>query len=122
MKRIEVNDIVRVTDWGWQYSAYTSWFKEFKVELNLEWIIRYAYGDNAHYEGHRYDDTKYKVLFVATRRNQALITGDIDCGKVYLIDIDGIELYDKPTEMTISEVEEKLGIKNLKIIKENNNG
>ena len=31
------------------------------------------------------------------------------------------ERKEKPVEMTIAEIEEKLGIKNLKIIKENNN-
>ena len=120
---IKVNDIVRVKDWGGQFSTNTSWFNEHSGELNLDWIIRYAYNDETHYEKHKYDDdSKYKVLFVDTWRNKALITEDTyfgsNWGSVYLIGIDSIELYDKLTEMTISEIEEKLGIKNLKIIKE----
>ena len=128
MKKIEVNDIVRVTDWGKQFSSNTAWFNEHRTELNLDWIIRYAYKDSRHYVEHQYDDNnRYKVLFVDTQYNKALISSythffSSEYEEVYLIGIGGIELYDKPTEMTISEIEEKLGVKNLKIIKENNNG
>ena len=124
---IKVGDIVRVTDWGRQYSRRTAWFKEHINQLETEWLINFAYGDQTHYMEHKCDDiTKYKVLYIDIVAGLCLITpfswfnGVID--DVYLIGLDAVELYDKPIEMTISKIEETLGIKNLKIIKENENG
>ena len=118
---IKVDDIVRVANWSGQYIVANSWFLRHKDELNFEWVIRYAYGDDTNYLEHRCnDDSKYQVLFIDDFGNVALIT---DFYATYLIDMDCLELYYKPTEcepteMTISEIEEELGISNLKIIKE----
>lgn len=121
---IQVGDIVRVTDWGRQYSRFTDWFKEHTGQLKTEWLIKYAYGDETHYGGFKCNDiTRYRVLYIDIVDEVCLITRMADYSdkaefEVYLIGLNGVELYDKPTEMTISEIEEKLGIRNLKIIKE----
>lgn len=120
---IKVGDIVRVSDWGRQFSSNSSWFKTHIDDLETEWLIKYAHGDSTHYTKHKYNDTnKYQVLYVDEYEKKCLITLNHDCynyvSNVYLIGLKGVELYDKPTELTISEIEEKLGIKNLKIIKE----
>ena len=118
---IKVGDIVRVTNWGKQYYSNESWFEtqytQGKIPLNF--VARYAYGDTSNYRNCRYDDdTRYEVLYVSARpKSRVLICDERPmCTNIYLLDIDGVELYDKPVEMTISEIEEKLGITNLKIV------
>lgn len=120
---VHAGDIVRVTNWGRQYSRFTKWFEDHIDQLETEWVIHYPYGNDTHYKGHKCNDiTKYRVLYIDIVDKMCLITrvsayqGAIF--EVYLIGLDALELYDKPTEMTISEIEEKLGIRNLKIVKE----
>lgn len=122
---IKVGDIVRVTDWGRQFSSNSLWFETHIDDLETEWLIKYAHGNSTHYTEHKYNDTnKYQVLYVDECEEKCLITQKnyyYDyVSNVYLISLKGVELYDKPTEieMTISEIEEKLGVKNLKIVKE----
>lgn len=118
---IKAGDIVRVKDWGNAYTTYAEWFRENASELNIDWIIRYAYDNDSKYINHKCDDAdKYQVLYVKDR--YALITRSYSfpwsAGAVYLVGIGTLELYDKPTEMTVSEIEKRLGIENLKIVKE----
>lgn len=119
---LKVGDIVRVTDWGCQFSTNSLWFVEHMDDLETEWLINYAYNNSTHYMEHQYNDTnKYRVLYVDEHDKKCLITqkGYSDrVSDIYLIGLEGVELYDKPTEMTVSDIEKKLGIKNLKIIKE----
>ena len=120
---LKAGDIVRVTDWGCQYSTNSLWFVEHMDDLETEWLIKYTYGDTTHYTEHQYTDVwnEYRVLYVDEYERKCLITRHYYSDRVsdvYLIGLKGVELYDKPTEMTISEIEKKLGIKNLKIIKE----
>jgi len=118
---IKAGDIVRVTDWGLSFPTWREWFEERKNELDFMWVLRYAYDNSVNFRSCCFtDETRYIVLYIDSDCKRALITDDIyrNLGKVYLIGLDGIELYGKPTEMTISEIEEKLGIKNLKIVEE----
>ena len=121
---IKVGDIVRVTDWGCQYSTNSLWFETHKDDLETEWLIKYAHGDSTHYKEHQYNDiNKYQVLYVDEREGKCLIAQKGYSDRVYdiyLIGLKGVELYDNPTEteMTISEIEKRLGIKNLKIVKD----
>lgn len=117
---IKVGDFIRVTNWGLSITTSRTWFEERKNELDFMWVICYAYGDDTNFCRCRFtDEAKYIVLYIDSVYKRALITSCYSGnGKVYLIKLDGIELYDKPTEMTISEIEEKLGVKNLRIIKE----
>ena len=115
-----VGDIVRVTDWGELYTTNLDWFKRPSLALRTDWLIRYSYGNSTNYNKNRYDDKyRYKILFIDDDENKILITfADCQNQEVYLIHKDGLELYDKPVEMTIEEIEEKLGIRNLKVIGE----
>ena len=116
---IKVGDFIRVTNWGLSIPADREWFEERKNELDFMWVIRYAYSDDGNFRRCCFtDEQKYIVLYIDSVYKRALISKWWGNGKVYLIKLDGIELYDKPTEMTISEIEEKLGVKNLRIIKE----
>jgi len=120
---IKAGDIVKVTDWGYQHSTSSAWFEAYIDDLETEWLIKYAYGDETSYKEYRCNDNKkYKVLYVDKYEKTCLITLADDysdfVSAVYLIGCVGVELYDKPTEMTIAEIEEKLGVKNLKIIEE----
>ena len=118
---IKVGDVVRVTNWGRGYATNSVWFEKYFDFLDPKWVIGYAYGDEDNYLHCRFDDDrKYKVLFVADDHALISLSGDSEDydGATYLIGTDSIELYDSPVEMTVAEIEEKLGIKNLKIIKE----
>lgn len=115
---IETGNRVRVTDWGHGYPTCARWFKTHEHEIEFDWAIRYAYGSSGKFHKCRYaDDTAYSVLFI--KDGKALITaGEFNDDDVYLIDVGALELYGQPIEMTISEIEEKLGIQNLKIVNE----
>lgn len=114
---IKVGDIVKVTDWGRNYSTHKQWFLDNMSNLNIEWLIRYAFGDRSKYEECKYDDdTEYKVLYISDKDHRALISRGTY--EVYLIGIDALMPYYVEVEMTIKEIEEKLGISNLKIVKE----
>ena len=119
---IKVGDTIRVKDWGGIYSLNTPWWER-QVGIKKEWMINYAYGDESKCDTEKTtDDTEYEVLYINDQK--AVITGKEALhspfkimGKVYLIDMLNIELYHQPpVEMTIKEIKEKLGIKNLKII------
>lgn len=120
-KDIKVRDIVRVTNWGELYVSDASWletqYTQGKIPINF--VARYAYGDDSNYRNHKYDDnTRYEVLYVSDElESKVLICEEgVIYANIYLLHVDGVELYDKPVEMTISEIEKKLGITNLKIV------
>ena len=131
--KIKVGDIVRVKNWGNSWNTCTSWFLEHSKELKPEWMINYKYGDwekfNKYY-GERDDDEKYEVLYVDSIGEKVLIRSyDEDTielekevgflGSTYLLGLKAVELYDgEPVEMTVTEIEKRLGIRNLKIIGE----
>lgn len=117
----KVGDIVRVKDWGKNFGVDSKWFKRYYHSLNIDWLIRYAYDDSYNfYSRQKTDNTEYKILFIDITENKILITANtpFEENKVYLINANGLELYYDPVEMTIAEIEDKLGIRNLKIIGE----
>ena len=115
---INVGDIVKVTDWGKGYSTNADWIeKHYKAgDIPLKYVIHFAYGDCGAYVKHQYNDNaEYKVLY--KDEEKALITRNGRyVGETYILGLAGIEEY--KTEMTVAEIEKKLGIRNLKIIKE----
>lgn len=121
-RKIKVGDTVKVVDWGCEYTTNDVWFYEHKNELELEWLVKYSYGNHANFIEHQYDDDgSYQVLYVDEIEEKCLITFKdlfVNISEVYLIGFDGIKLNNKATKMTISEIEEKLGIRNLEIIEE----
>lgn len=117
MEDIRVGDVVRVTDWGYMYDTNRHWIMEKYEEggIPLDYVARYAYGNDKNYLTHKYDDdTEYKVVYVFGQK--VLICEEGAYTEIYMLDASGIELYYPPTEMTIAEIEEKLGVSNLRIV------
>lgn len=112
MSKFKVGDIVRVTNWGAQYSICTTWFTKHASELKLEWIINYRYGNYSWKDNHSADE-QFKVLFVDSKDGKCLIghtcfSSDVAHG-VYLIDSDGLASVRKT--MTQDDIEMELGYK-----------
>ena len=110
MREFKVGDIVRVTNWGGQYSTCTSWFIAHASELKLEWMINYRYG-NCSWDDNHSANEQFKVLFVDSKDGRCLISRmlfncDIMHG-VYLIGSDGLALARKA--MTQDDIEMELG-------------
>ena len=68
---INVGDIVKVKDWGDSYFYVMDWFLMNNIDIQL--MIRYAYGDRSKYDEYNdetgfKDSLKYKVLAVANGR------------------------------------------------------
>ena len=121
MREFKVGDIVRVTNWGDQYSTCTSWFIAHASELKLEWMINYRYGNFSKNDNHPANE-QFKVLFVDSKDGRCLIgrmlfSGDVTHG-VYLIDSDGLASVRKA--MTQDDIEMALGYK-VELIGEWNN-
>ena len=113
MREFKVGDVVRVTNWGDQYSTCTPWFIAHASELKLEWMINYRYGNLSTNDSHPADE-KFKVLFVDDSKDgrcligRMLFSGDVTHG-VYLIDSDGLASVRKA--MTQDDIEMALGYK-----------
>lgn len=110
MSEFKVGDIVRVTNWGKQYSTYTPWFTEHASELELEWMINYCYCNGNFPKNSDYCRNKrFKVLFVDRDLGMCLIgeTFINMLGCTYLIDENGLALVRK--RMTQDDIEMKLG-------------
>lgn len=114
---IKAGDIVKVVNWGKNYSTHADWFLERADKLKPEWLVRYAYNDSRNYE--RYpkshsDNRCWEVLSVD--EGCALITQPgLFRPEVYLIRLDGLSPFTR--EMTLSEIEDALGYP-VKIVEE----
>lgn len=121
-KNFKIGDIVRVTDWGEAYPTDDSWFEERVGTIPLNYIMRYAYGNHSNYDKYKNSDdpAKYTVLYVSDGNPSRVLICNEDSidREVYMLDVNGIELYDELVEMTISQIEKKLGISHLRIISE----
>lgn len=120
---MKVGDLVRVTNWGGSFTTNNAWFLDHVHDLDVNYLIRYAYNDSTNYlERKNNDDRIFEVLYVddALAPN-ALITlatdlmtyNDDDYKKVFLIGCRDLELVNKPEKraMTLKEIEEELGYK-----------
>jgi len=109
MSKFKAGDIVRVTNWGAQYSTCTSWFTKHASELKLEWMINYRYGNYSWNDNHSVNE-QFKVLFVDEDGRcligYILFSDDFAHG-VYLIDSNGLALARK--SMTQDDIEMELG-------------
>lgn len=108
MSEFKVGDIVKVTNWGKQYSTCTPWFTKHASELELEWMINYCYNNFSKNSDH-YSHERFKVLFVDQDKKRCLI-GEMFINAVrstYLIDGDGLALVRK--RMTQDDIEMELG-------------
>lgn len=120
---MKVGDLVRVTNWGGGYTTNSAWFLDHVHDLDVNYLIRYAYNDSTNYFEHKNDDDRvFEVLYVddALAPN-ALITlatdstsfDDYDYKKVFLIGCSSLELVNEPEvhPMTLKEIEKELGYK-----------
>lgn len=91
---IKANDVVKVNDWGCEYTTYGDWFAMHADSLKTKWIACYAYGDNSKFKHYKIgeDDNNYVVLY--TDGEKALITNERNYklfgavkSAVYLIDL-----------------------------------
>ena len=119
MSEFKVGDIVRVTNWGEQYSTCTPWFTKHASELELEWMINYCYG-NFSKDSNRYPNERFKVLFVDQDKGRCLIGATFInmVGSTYLIGEAGLALVRK--RMTQDDIEMELGYR-VELIGEWNN-
>ena len=112
MSEFKVGDVVRVTNWGDQYSTCTSWFIAHASELKLEWMINYRYGNFSKNDNHPANE-QFKVLFVDSKDGRCLIGRMLFSGdavhSVYLIDSAGLASVRKA--MTQDDIEMALGYK-----------
>ena len=113
MNRLEIGDIVKVTDWGKNYSGYKDFF--IKFDIKKEYAIRYAFGNSTFYNNCRYNDSNYYEILDIRQDDYGylcLITNSTEGGQVYLIRSDVLRVYGKSgkvREMTVKEIEEELG-------------
>ena len=120
---MKVGDLVRVKNWGGGFTTNTPWFLDHVHDLDVNYLIRYAYNDSTNFLKRKNDDDRvFEVLYVddALAPN-ALITlapdlmdyNDDDFRKVFLIGCNDLELANEPEvhSMTLKEIEEELGYK-----------
>ena len=124
MYNFKVGDIVQIKDWGAMCSTYNDWFIKNAHLLDIDWIARYAYGDNRNFQKYnkmtveKDDKRKYKILYLDMSEDNytpayshyALIEPFDESSpykQVFLMSIYGIKPLKK--QMTLEEVEEALG-------------
>ena len=121
MYNFKVGDIVQIRDWGAMCSTYSDWFVRNAHLLDIDWIARYAYGDNRNYlkynnkEKDDNDKRKYKILYLDMCEDncshyaliESLNEPNNENEQVFLMSIYGIKPLKK--QMTLEEVEKALG-------------
>ena len=120
---MKVGDLVRVKNWGGGFTTNTPWFLDHVHDLDVNYLIRYAYNDSTNYlKCKNNDDRIFEVLYVDDALSpNALITlaadsmdyNDNDYRKVFLIGCKDLELANEPEvhSMTLKEIEKELGYK-----------
>ena len=116
---MEKGDYVRVKNWGDEYTTYTDWFIENKIDPI--YMIRYGYGDNTYYKKYapESDNRIFEIVYLDKFSGIALITlseelndshtkmKDLDrIRQIHLINIKGLK---KVRVMTQEELENELG-------------
>lgn len=116
---MEKGDYVQVKNWGVEYTTYTNWFIENKIDPI--YMIRYGYGDNTYYKKYapESDNRIFEIVYLDKLSGIALITlseelndshtkmKDLDrIRQIHLINIKGLK---KVRVMTKEELENELG-------------
>ena len=116
---MEKGDYVQVKNWGDEYTTYTNWFIENKIDPI--YMIRYGYGDNTYYKKYapESDNRIFEIVYLDKFSGIALITlseelndshtkmKDLDrLRQIHLINIKGLK---KVRVMTQEELENELG-------------
>lgn len=120
---MKVGDLVKVKNWGGSFSTNTPWFLDHVHDLDVNYLIRYAYNDSTNFlKRQNNDDRIFEVLYVDDALSpNALITlatdsmnyNDDDYKKIFLIGCNDLELVNEPEihSMTLKEIEKELGYK-----------
>lgn len=120
---MKIGDYVHVKNWGGLFSTNSPWFLDHVDDLDVNYLIRYAYNDSTNYfKRKNNDDRIFEVLYVddalAPNTLISLATdlmsyNDDDYRKVFLIGCQDLELVNKPEKraMTLKEIEKELGYK-----------
>ena len=118
-EKMEKGDYVQVKNWGDEYTTYTNWFIENKIDPI--YMIRYGYGDNTYYKKYapESDNRIFEIVYLDKLSGIALITlseelndshtkmKDLDrIRQIHLINIKGLK---KVRVMTQEELENELG-------------
>ena len=113
MNEFKVGDLVKVANWGSQYSSHRDWFLAHMNEegFKTEWAIRYAF-DNALYEIESLGDSAkqkiYQILYTDGYKYLISVAGTRSLYQpVYLIQEDGLKR--PPRKMTKADIEKELG-------------
>lgn len=123
MNKFKVGDLVKVANWGSQYSTHRDWFLAHMSDTGFkaEWAIRYAF-DNELFEnesGERAKQETYQILYIDGHKYLISVAGTRSCYQpVYLIQEDGLKRL--PRKMTKADIEKELGYE-VEIIEENKN-
>ena len=124
MNGFKVGDLVKVANWGAQYSSHRDWFLAHmsNAGFKAEWAIRYAF-DNALYEIESLGDSAkqktYQVLYTDGYRYLISVAETRSVYQpVYLIQEYGLKR--PPRKMTKADIEKELGYE-VEIIEENKN-
>lgn len=117
---MKIGDLVRVTNWGGSFTTNNAWFLDHVHDLDVNYLIRYAYNDSTNFlKRKNNDDRVFEVLYVdepnalITLATDLITYHDDDYRKVFLIGCRDLELVNKPEKraMTLKEIEEELGYK-----------
>lgn len=120
---MKIGDLVRVKNWGGGFTTNTPWFLDHVHDLDVNYLIRYAYNDSTNFLKRKNDDDRiFEVLYVddalAPNALITLATGSMDYNdddykKIFLIGCNDLELANEPEvrPMTLKEIEKELGYK-----------
>lgn len=120
---MKIGDYVHVKNWGGLFSTNSPWFLDHVDDLDVNYLIRYAYNDSTNYfKRKNNDDRIFEVLYVddalAPNALITLATGSMDYNdddykKIFLIGCNDLELANEPEvhSMTLKEIEKELGYK-----------
>ena len=108
---IKAGDLVKVVNWGHQYPRNIKFFTDHRCDIDMKWMIRYAY-NNALFSDKKAGDiakrATYKVLYADAMEDKYVITATGDSyASVYLMGGDGLKK--APRKMTQDDIQTELG-------------
>lgn len=112
MSEFKVGDLVKVANWGAQYSTHRDWFLAHMSDAGFkaEWAIRYAF-DNELFENESGEQAKQKTYQILYTDGYKYLISVAETRSVYqpvyLIQEDGLKR--PPHKMTLKEIEKELG-------------
>lgn len=111
-RKFKAGDIVKITEWGYQYQSNLDWFYEYITSAGFEvkWAIRYAYGNPMFLVDSLGEPAKldsYRIYYAVPEQDKYLISVDNDYAPMYLFSARGLK--PAPRKMTLDDIESELG-------------